>query len=60
MPPVQILSATERRLLEQTEQKRKELKITIKDKKEREKLKKKNIYILVTTIKAQESHKITA
>src|SRR5436305_5710186 len=59
-PPAQILSATERRPLEQTEQKRKELKITIKDEKEREELKKKDMRTLVTAIKAQEPRETTA
>ena len=59
-PPAQTLSATERRPLEQTEQKRKELKITIKDGKERDELRKKDMRTLVTAIKAQEPHEITA
>jgi hypothetical protein len=56
----QILSATERKPLEQTEQRRKELKITITDQKEREELKKIDIRRLVTTLKTQEPYEATA
>jgi hypothetical protein len=56
----QTASATERRPLEQTEQKRKELKVTIKDGKERDELKKKDMRTLVTAIKAQEPRETTA
>src|SRR5205085_12243194 len=56
----QTTSVTERRPLEQTEQKRKELKVTIKDGKERDELKKKDMRTLVTAIKAQEPRETTA
>ena len=52
--PTQIQGATERKPSQQTEQKRKELKVTIRDDKEREETKRKDIRRLVIVIKESE------
>jgi hypothetical protein len=57
--PAQILSATERKPSQQAEQKRKELKVTIKNREEREETKKKDIRRLLSAIKAREPREMT-
>jgi hypothetical protein len=56
----QVLSATVRKPVEQTEQRRKELRIAIKNEKEKDELKRKDIRTLVTAIRAQEPRETTA
>ena len=57
--PTQIQGATERKPSQQTEQKRKELKVTIRDDKEREETKRKDTRRLVAAIKESEPQEAT-